>query len=123
MLDDVHKAVDELNNETLPEGTRIHPFMDRTDLVNYDLAYRIAYVVRGYGIGCLSTDLILGELAWRFVGGLNHSLVSIDCLYLDACYEYSCEPTFLRRYRLRYFGRRSDRDDGDGLEEKGTASG
>ena len=44
-------------------------------------------------------------------------------LAADACYEYSCEPTFLRRYRLRYFGRRSDRDDGDGLEEKGTASG
>jgi len=40
VLDDVHKAVDELNNETLPEGTRIHPFMDRTDLVAQDRIFR-----------------------------------------------------------------------------------
>jgi cobalt-zinc-cadmium resistance protein CzcA len=37
VLKEVHKAVDELNNEILPEGTEIHPFMDRTDLVNKTL--------------------------------------------------------------------------------------
>jgi cobalt-zinc-cadmium resistance protein CzcA len=37
VLDGVHTAVDELNNETLPEGVVIHPFMDRTDLVNTTL--------------------------------------------------------------------------------------
>ena len=33
----VHKAVDELNNEVLPEGVVIHPFMDRTNLVETTL--------------------------------------------------------------------------------------
>lgn len=37
VLEEVHTAVDELNNEILPKGTRIHPFMDRTDLVNTTL--------------------------------------------------------------------------------------
>jgi cobalt-zinc-cadmium resistance protein CzcA len=37
VLEEIHKAVDELNNEILPEGTYIHPFMDRTELVNKTL--------------------------------------------------------------------------------------
>lgn len=37
VLEEVHAAVDELNNEILPKGTQIHPFMDRTDLVNTTL--------------------------------------------------------------------------------------
>ncbi len=37
VLEEVHKAVDELNNDVLPEGVVIHPFMDRTNLVNTTL--------------------------------------------------------------------------------------
>lgn len=37
VLEGVHQAVDELNNETLPPGVRIHPFLDRTDLVKTTL--------------------------------------------------------------------------------------
>ncbi|WP_294555220.1 CusA/CzcA family heavy metal efflux RND transporter [uncultured Bacteroides sp.] len=37
VLEEVHAAVDELNNGILPKGTQIHPFMDRTDLVNTTL--------------------------------------------------------------------------------------
>jgi len=37
VLEGVHSAVDELNNEVLPEGVKIHPFMDRTDLVKTTL--------------------------------------------------------------------------------------
>jgi len=37
VLEGVHQAVDELNNETLPDGVTIHPFMDRTSLVNTTL--------------------------------------------------------------------------------------
>ncbi len=33
----IHSAVDELNNEVLPEGVNIHPFMDRTNLVQTTL--------------------------------------------------------------------------------------
>ena len=37
VLKKVHTAVDELNNEILPDGVRIVPFMDRTTLVNQTL--------------------------------------------------------------------------------------
>jgi heavy metal efflux system protein len=37
VLSGVHAAVEELNNEILPDGVRIHPFMDRTDLVKTTL--------------------------------------------------------------------------------------
>lgn len=37
VLEEVHAAVEELNNEVLPEGVRIHPVLDRTNLVNSTL--------------------------------------------------------------------------------------
>jgi len=37
VLEGIHEAVDELNNTILPEGVNIHPFMDRTNLVNTTL--------------------------------------------------------------------------------------
>ena len=37
VLKEVHAAVDELNGEVLPEGVRIHPIIDRTDLVSSTL--------------------------------------------------------------------------------------
>ena len=99
VLDDVHKAVDELNNETLPEGIRIHPFMDRTDLVNTTLHTVSHTLFEGMVLVVLVLILFLGS--WR--GACVLHPVSIDCLYLDACYEYSCEPTFLRRYSTSVF--------------------
>ena len=37
VLEKVHQAVDELNNGILPNGVEIHPFLDRTNLVNQTL--------------------------------------------------------------------------------------
>lgn len=37
VLDGIHAAVEELNNEILPEGAHIHVFLDRTELVNTTL--------------------------------------------------------------------------------------
>ena len=63
VLDDVHKAVDELNNETLPEGTRIHPFMDRTDLVNTTLHTVSHTLFEGIVLVVFILILFLGS--WR----------------------------------------------------------
>lgn len=37
VLEKIHDAVDELNNDVLPHGVKIYPFLDRTDLVNTTL--------------------------------------------------------------------------------------
>ena len=37
VLEKIHETVDELNNDVLPKGVKIYPFMDRTELVNTTL--------------------------------------------------------------------------------------
>src|ERR1700727_1997157 len=36
-LDGIHKKVDELNNRILPEGVKVVPMLDRSDLLHYTL--------------------------------------------------------------------------------------
>ena len=63
VLEGVHAAVEELNNETLPEGTRIHVFMDRTDLVNTTLHTVSHTLFEGMVLVVLVLILFLGN--WR----------------------------------------------------------
>jgi len=63
VLEEVHQAVDELNNEILPAGTRIHPFMDRTDLVNTTLHTVSHTLFEGMVLVVLVLILFLGS--WR----------------------------------------------------------
>ena len=63
VLAEVHRAVEELNNETLPEGTRIHPFLDRTNLVNTTLKTVSHTLLEGMILVILVLILFLGS--WR----------------------------------------------------------
>jgi cobalt-zinc-cadmium resistance protein CzcA len=63
VLKGVHKAVDELNNEILPKGTHIHPFMDRTNLVNTTLHTVSHTLFEGMILVILVLILFLGS--WR----------------------------------------------------------
>lgn len=59
----VKEAVDELNTEILPSGVRIHPFMDRTDLVNTTL-YTVSHTLfEGMILVIFILILFLGN--WR----------------------------------------------------------
>ncbi|MEG1118944.1 MAG: CusA/CzcA family heavy metal efflux RND transporter [Bacteroidales bacterium] len=63
VLDGVKEAVDELNNEILPKGVSIHPFMDRTDLVNTTLHTVSRTLIEGIVLVFLVLILFLGS--WR----------------------------------------------------------
>jgi cobalt-zinc-cadmium resistance protein CzcA len=63
VLDGIHAAVDELNKEILPEGTHIHPFMDRTELVNTTLETVSHTLFEGMILVILVLILFLGS--WR----------------------------------------------------------
>ena len=63
VLEGVHLAVDELNNETLPEGTRLHVFMDRTNLVDMTLHTVSHTLFEGMVLVVLVLILFLGN--WR----------------------------------------------------------
>lgn len=63
VLDEVHKSVDELNNEILPEGVKIHPFMDRTTLVGTTLNTVSHTLLEGILLVLIVLIVFLGS--WR----------------------------------------------------------
>lgn len=63
VLAGVHAAVEELNKDVLPKGTRLHVFMDRTDLVNTTLNTVSHTLFEGMVLVVLVLILFLGN--WR----------------------------------------------------------
>lgn len=63
VLEGVHEAIDELNNETLPPGVKIHPFLDRTDLVSTTLQTVSHTLTEGIVLVIIVLIVFLGS--WR----------------------------------------------------------
>lgn len=63
VLAGIHEAVRELNEETLPEGVRIHPFLDRTVLVDTTLDTVSYTLLEGMALVILVLIVFLGS--WR----------------------------------------------------------
>lgn len=63
VLEGVHQAIDELNNETLPPGVKIHPFLDRTDLVSTTLHTVSHTLTEGIVLVIIVLIVFLGS--WR----------------------------------------------------------
>lgn len=63
VLDGIHEAVDELNNEILPEGARIHAFLDRTNLVETTLNTVSHTLLEGMALVIIVLIVFLGS--WR----------------------------------------------------------
>lgn len=63
VLEGVHEAIEELNNETLPTGVKIHPFLDRTDLVKTTLTTVSHTLTEGIVLVIIVLIVFLGS--WR----------------------------------------------------------
>ncbi|NII83761.1 MULTISPECIES: efflux RND transporter permease subunit [unclassified Pedobacter] len=63
VLTGIHKAVDELNKNILPEGVRIRPYLDRTNLVNTTLNTVSHTLLEGMGLVIVVLIIFLGS--WR----------------------------------------------------------
>jgi cobalt-zinc-cadmium resistance protein CzcA len=63
VLTGIHAAVEELNNDILPEGVTIHPFMDRTDLVKTTLQ-TVSHTLT-FGVLLVLLVLIIFLGSWR----------------------------------------------------------
>ncbi|WP_121964852.1 efflux RND transporter permease subunit [Myroides sp. N17-2] len=63
VLEKIHKYVDELNNGILPEGVRIHTFLDRTDLVDTTLHTVSWTLIEGISLVIIVLIVFLGN--WR----------------------------------------------------------
>jgi cobalt-zinc-cadmium resistance protein CzcA len=63
VLEGVHHAIEELNKETLPPGVKIHPFLDRTDLVKTTLTTVSHTLTEGIVLVIIILIVFLGS--WR----------------------------------------------------------
>ena len=63
VLNGIHAAVEELNNEILPEGVHIHAFLDRTELVNTTLHTVSRTLLEGMLLVIVILIVFLGS--WR----------------------------------------------------------
>ena len=63
VLKGISEAVDELNNEILPDGVKIHPFLDRTELVDTTLNTVSHTLLEGMSLVVIVLILFLGN--WR----------------------------------------------------------
>ena len=63
VLNGIHEAVKELNEEILPAGVRIHAFLDRTELVNITLNTVSYTLLEGMGLVIIVLIIFLGS--WR----------------------------------------------------------
>ncbi|MDH5827420.1 efflux RND transporter permease subunit [Sphingobacterium faecium] len=63
VLEGVNAAVEELNDSILPEGVQIHPFMDRTHLVETTLQTVSHTLLEGMGLVIIVLIVFLGS--WR----------------------------------------------------------
>lgn len=63
VLKGISEAVDELNNEILPDGVKIHPFLDRTELVDTTLNTVSHTLLEGMSLVIVVLILFLGN--WR----------------------------------------------------------
>jgi len=63
VLKGVNEAVEELNNEILPEGVKIHTFLDRTNLVETTLHTVSKTLLEGIGLVVIILIIFLGS--WR----------------------------------------------------------
>jgi cobalt-zinc-cadmium resistance protein CzcA len=66
-LDGIHKKVDELNNHILPEGVKVIPMLDRSDLLHYTLHT----VLHNLGEGMILVTIIL----LLFLGNVRAALI------------------------------------------------
>lgn len=63
VLENVHKAIDELNNEILPKDVQVHVYMDRTQLVNATLG-TVSHTLL-FGVLLVFAVLIIFLGSWR----------------------------------------------------------
>jgi cobalt-zinc-cadmium resistance protein CzcA len=70
-LEAIHKKVDELNNTILPQGVKVVPMLDRTDLLHYTLHTVLHNMGEGMILVTIILFLFLGNVRGAFIVALT----------------------------------------------------
>jgi cobalt-zinc-cadmium resistance protein CzcA len=70
-IDGIHEKVDELNNHILPEGVKVVPMLDRSDLLHYTLHTVLHNLAEGMILVTVILFLFLGNVRGAFIVALT----------------------------------------------------
>jgi cobalt-zinc-cadmium resistance protein CzcA len=70
-IDGIHEKVEELNNHILPEGVKVVPMLDRSDLLHYTLHTVLHNLVEGMILVTIILFLFLGNVRGAFIVALT----------------------------------------------------
>ncbi|WP_263351034.1 efflux RND transporter permease subunit [Acidicapsa acidisoli] len=70
-IDGIHEKVEELNNHILPEGVKVVPMLDRSDLLHYTLHTVLHNLVEGMILVTIILFLFLGNARGAFIVALT----------------------------------------------------
>ena len=71
-LEAIHQKVEELNNHILPEGVKVIPMLDRSDLLHYTLHTVLHNLGEGMILVTIILFLFLGNVRGAFILSLIH---------------------------------------------------
>ena len=101
VLDGIHEAVDELNATGLPQGVRIVPIYDRTDLVNNTLHTVSHTLLEGLVIVIAVLFLFLGSVRAALLTAIT---IPLSLLFAFVCMHFSGIPANLLSLGALDFG-------------------
>jgi cobalt-zinc-cadmium resistance protein CzcA len=70
-IEGIHQKVDELNNHILPEGVKVIPMLDRSDLLHYTLHTVLHNLAEGMILVTIILFLFLGNIRGAFIVALT----------------------------------------------------
>ena len=101
VLEGIHEAVEELNGSALPQGVRIRPIYDRTDLVNNTLHTVSHTLLEGLVIVVAVLFLFLGSVRAALLTAIT---IPLSLLFAFVCMRFSGIPANLLSLGALDFG-------------------
>ncbi len=108
VLEGVHAAVRELNENDLPKDVRIVPYLDRTTLVSATVHTVARTLLEGMIVVTLVLLLFLGSVRAALIVASHDPVVAARRVHIHAPFGDSGQPPVVRRDRFRHHRGRRD---------------
>ena len=111
VLKDVEKKTDELNRQILPPDVKVHPFYDRSQLVDLTTETVEANLLRGMVLVLIVLIFFLVSFRAAIIVARHHPALFVICLHRAACARCCSKSAVHWRHRLRHRHRWHSGDD------------
>src|SRR5271166_4050064 len=101
VIEDIHAKVKELNERILPQGVRIVPFLDRSDLVHYTTHTVLHNLTEGILLVSIILFFFLGNIRGAFIVALT---IPFSLLFASICLDLNKIPANLLSLGALDFG-------------------